>query len=90
VLGLLFNAMGVCWLLVYSCAAARGRDLLLRPRVKRTLDRLSGVILIGLATRRIGKALGVVDPRPNGADWRRRARRPARPRFVLGHTHAGE
>jgi threonine/homoserine/homoserine lactone efflux protein len=50
-LGLLFNAMGVCWLLCFAAAAARGRDVLQRPRVKSVLDRLTGVVLIGLGTR---------------------------------------
>jgi RhtB (resistance to homoserine/threonine) family protein len=50
-LGLLFNAMGICWLLVYAMAAARGRNLLLRPRVRRLLDRITGVVLIALGTR---------------------------------------
>lgn len=51
VLGLLFNAMGICWLLVYATVAARGRNVLARPRVKRLLDRLTGIVLIGLGTR---------------------------------------
>jgi threonine/homoserine/homoserine lactone efflux protein len=50
-LGLLFNAIGVCWLLVYALLAARGRNLLVRPRVRRTLDRVNGIVLIGLGTR---------------------------------------
>jgi aryl-alcohol dehydrogenase-like predicted oxidoreductase len=35
VLGLRFNCMGVAWLLTYAELAARGRDVLGRPRVKR-------------------------------------------------------
>jgi RhtB (resistance to homoserine/threonine) family protein len=50
-LGLLFNAMGVGWLSFYATAAARGRNVLARPRVKRTLDRISGVVLAGLGAR---------------------------------------
>ena len=50
-LGVLFNCMGVAWLLGYAELASRGRDLLLRPRVKRALDRLSGVALVGLGVR---------------------------------------
>lgn len=50
-LGLLFNCMGVAWLLLYAELAARGRDVLLRPRVKRALDRLSGVALVALGVR---------------------------------------
>jgi threonine/homoserine/homoserine lactone efflux protein len=50
-LGALFNAMGVIWLLTYAVIAARGRDLLKQPRVKRAFDRLSGVALIALGAR---------------------------------------
>jgi LysE type translocator len=50
-LGLLFNAMGVGWLICYATAVARGRNVLVRPRVKRTLDRISGLVLVGLGTR---------------------------------------
>jgi threonine/homoserine/homoserine lactone efflux protein len=50
-LGVLFNCMGVVWLLTYAELAARGRDVLGRPRVQRTLDRLTGVALIGLGAR---------------------------------------
>jgi RhtB (resistance to homoserine/threonine) family protein len=50
-LGALFNCMGVLWLLSYAAVAARGRDLLGRPRVKRALDRLTGIALVGLGVR---------------------------------------
>jgi threonine/homoserine/homoserine lactone efflux protein len=50
-LGVLFNCLGVIWLLTYASLAARGRNLLRRPRVKRTLDRVSGVALVGLGVR---------------------------------------
>ena len=50
-LGLLFNAMGICWLLFYAAAAARGRNVLVRTRVKRVLDRVTGIVLIGLGAR---------------------------------------
>jgi threonine/homoserine/homoserine lactone efflux protein len=50
-LGLLFNCMGVAWLLTYAELAARGRNVLGRPRVKRALDRLTGVALVGLGVR---------------------------------------
>jgi threonine/homoserine/homoserine lactone efflux protein len=50
-LGLLFNAMGVGWLLCYATAVARGRNVLARPRVRRTLERGSGLVLVGLGTR---------------------------------------
>lgn len=50
-LGLLFNAIGVCWLVLYATLAARGRNVLARPRLKRVLDRVTGVVLIGLGAR---------------------------------------
>jgi RhtB (resistance to homoserine/threonine) family protein len=50
-LGVLFNCMGVVWLLSYAAIAARGRDVLGRPRLKRAVDRVSGVVLIGLGVR---------------------------------------
>jgi threonine/homoserine/homoserine lactone efflux protein len=50
-LGALFNCIGVLWLLAYAALAARGRDLLGRPPVKRAVDRLSGIVLIGLGMR---------------------------------------
>jgi RhtB (resistance to homoserine/threonine) family protein len=50
-LGALFNAMGVIWLVSYAALAARGRVVLTRPRIKRALDRISGVVLIGLGVR---------------------------------------
>jgi threonine/homoserine/homoserine lactone efflux protein len=50
-LGLLFNALGVAWLASYALLAARGRNVLARPAVGRALDRLSGIVLIGLGAR---------------------------------------
>jgi len=50
-LGVLFNAMGVIWLLPYAALAARGRAVLTRPRVRRAIDRVSGVVLIALGVR---------------------------------------
>jgi RhtB (resistance to homoserine/threonine) family protein len=50
-LGLLFNAMGVGWLVCYATAVARGRNVLARPRVRRTLEGISGLVLVGLGTR---------------------------------------
>ena len=50
-LGALFNAMGLVWLLSYALLAARGRKVLGRPGVKRILDRVSGLVLIGLGIR---------------------------------------
>ena len=50
-LGMLFNCLGVVWLLAYAELAARGRNVLTRPRVKRALDRLAGIALVGLGVR---------------------------------------
>jgi threonine/homoserine/homoserine lactone efflux protein len=50
-LGVLFNAMGVAWLLTYAVLASRGRHLLSRPRVRAALDGLTGVVLVGLGVR---------------------------------------
>jgi threonine/homoserine/homoserine lactone efflux protein len=50
-LGAIFNAMCVLWLACYAIVAARGRAALARPRIKRALDRVSGVVLIGLGAR---------------------------------------
>lgn len=50
-LGVLFNLLGVIWLLAYAELAARGRNLLGRPRIKRAFDRLTGVVLVGLGVR---------------------------------------
>lgn len=51
VLGALFNLMGVLWLSAYGLAVARGRAVFGRPRVRRALDRVTGVVLIGLGVR---------------------------------------
>jgi threonine/homoserine/homoserine lactone efflux protein len=50
-LGALFNALGVLWLTSYALLAARGRVFLQRPRVRRALDSVSGVVLVGLGLR---------------------------------------
>jgi threonine/homoserine/homoserine lactone efflux protein len=50
-LGAIFNVMGIAWLAAYALAVARGRAVLLRPRVRALLDRLSGVVLVALGLR---------------------------------------
>jgi threonine/homoserine/homoserine lactone efflux protein len=47
----MFNGMGLAWLVSYAALAARGRMVLTRPRIKRTVDRISGSVLIGLGVR---------------------------------------
>jgi RhtB (resistance to homoserine/threonine) family protein len=51
VLGAIFVAMTVVWLLAYTLVAARAAQTLMRPRVRAALDRVTGVVLIGLGLR---------------------------------------
>jgi threonine/homoserine/homoserine lactone efflux protein len=51
VLGLVFNVLGLLWLVSYASVAARGRVFLQRPRVQAALDYLSGVVLVALGVR---------------------------------------
>jgi RhtB (resistance to homoserine/threonine) family protein len=50
-LGALFNVMGIVWLSAYALAVTRARALFGRPRVRRAIERASGVVLIGLGVR---------------------------------------
>jgi threonine/homoserine/homoserine lactone efflux protein len=50
-LGLLFCAMTFGWLCVYATAISRARDLLARPRIRRTLDAVMGTALVALGAR---------------------------------------
>ena len=50
-LGLLFSTMTLLWLTGYALATARMRDALRRPRIRRTLDGITGVTLIGLGVK---------------------------------------
>ena len=50
-LGGLFVLMGVVWLCGYAILAVRASALLGRPSVKAALDRLTGVVLVGLGVR---------------------------------------
>jgi threonine/homoserine/homoserine lactone efflux protein len=45
------TALGSTSLTSYALLAARGRNVLRRPAVKRTLDRATGIVLIGLGAR---------------------------------------
>ena len=51
ILGAIFVAMTVVWLLAYTVVAARAAQMLMRPRVRAALDRFTGVVLIGLGLR---------------------------------------
>jgi threonine/homoserine/homoserine lactone efflux protein len=50
-LGAVFALMTVLWLCAYCLVAARAAETLQRPRVKATLDRVTGIVLIGLGLR---------------------------------------
>jgi threonine/homoserine/homoserine lactone efflux protein len=50
-LGLCFCALTAAWLTGYAFAVARAKDVLLRSRVRRAIDTLTGVVLVGLGIR---------------------------------------
>jgi threonine/homoserine/homoserine lactone efflux protein len=49
--GMLFCAMGAAWLTGYALVVARARGVILRPRVRRAIDRVTGVALLGFGVR---------------------------------------
>ena len=50
-LGLLFSLMTLVWLSGYAFAVARTSAFLLRPRVRRTLDAITGAVLVAFGLR---------------------------------------
>jgi threonine/homoserine/homoserine lactone efflux protein len=50
-LGLCFCSLTLAWLSAYAVAVARAGDFLRRTRVRRTLDRVTGAVLVGLGIR---------------------------------------
>jgi len=50
-LGLVFCAMTFVWLSAYAAAVARAGDVLRRPAIRRALDAIVGVVLVGLGFR---------------------------------------
>jgi RhtB (resistance to homoserine/threonine) family protein len=50
-LGVVFVAITLLWLVFYAVLAVELSELLKRPSVKAALDRISGVVLIGLGVR---------------------------------------
>jgi threonine/homoserine/homoserine lactone efflux protein len=50
-LGAIFNLLGVVWLVVFALLVSRAGGLLRRPKVKAALDRLTGLVLVGLGVR---------------------------------------
>ena len=51
VLGLLFSTMTLVWLSGYAVAVAKAGDFIRRGRLRRTLEALTGLVLIGLGLR---------------------------------------
>lgn len=54
-LGLLFSAMTLTWLAAYAAAVTLAGDVLLRPRVRRIVESVTGVVLIALGLRLAGE-----------------------------------
>jgi RhtB (resistance to homoserine/threonine) family protein len=50
-LGAVFVLMTILWLSAYCLIAARAAETLMRPAVKAAMDRVTGVVLIGLGLR---------------------------------------
>jgi threonine/homoserine/homoserine lactone efflux protein len=50
-LGLLFSLMTLVWLSAYALAVARTSAFLLRPRVRRASDAITGAVLVALGVR---------------------------------------
>jgi threonine/homoserine/homoserine lactone efflux protein len=50
-LGAVFAAMTLVWLTAYAYAVAKAGDIFRRPRIRRLIDALVGVVLVGLGIR---------------------------------------
>jgi threonine/homoserine/homoserine lactone efflux protein len=50
-LGLLFCAVTFAWLAAHATAVAKAGDVLRRPRIRRAIDGLTGLVLVGLGVR---------------------------------------
>ena len=50
-LGLVFCSLTFLWLSAYAWAVARAGDVLRRPRIRRGLDRVTGVVLVAFGLR---------------------------------------
>ena len=48
---MLFCAMGALWLTGYALVVARARGVMLRPRVRRALDAITGIALVAFGAR---------------------------------------
>ena len=51
VLGLLFCAMTLVWLLAYAVVVARAHATLMRPRIRRAVDTITGITLVAFGAR---------------------------------------
>jgi threonine/homoserine/homoserine lactone efflux protein len=49
--GVVFSTLTLAWLTAYAAAVARAGDLLRRPRVRRSLEGLTGAVLVALGLR---------------------------------------
>jgi threonine/homoserine/homoserine lactone efflux protein len=56
-LGLLFCCLTLVWLSGYAVMVARAGAVLQRPAIRRTLDAVTGAILIGLGLRLVTEQL---------------------------------
>jgi RhtB (resistance to homoserine/threonine) family protein len=50
-LGAIFVTITLAWLVAYSLVIGHGASVLRRPRVRRVLDRITGVVLVGFGIR---------------------------------------
>jgi threonine/homoserine/homoserine lactone efflux protein len=50
-LGVVFAAMTFIWLALYAALVARAGDWLRRPRIRRTIEGITGTLLVGLGLR---------------------------------------
>jgi len=50
-LGLVFCLLTLVWLTLYAAAVAKAGELLRRPRIRRTLEALTGAVLVALGLR---------------------------------------
>jgi len=50
-LGLVFSLLTFTWLALYAIAIARAGDLLRRPRIRRTIEGVTGAVLVALGLR---------------------------------------
>jgi RhtB (resistance to homoserine/threonine) family protein len=51
VLGIVFAAMTILWLLIYCVITARAAQTMMRPKVRAILDRVTGVVLIAIGLK---------------------------------------